>query len=505
MKAGRIKNTSLNIIFSIVLQLVVFVRGLIVPRIIIPTYGSDINGVFSSISQFLAYISLLEAGIGSIFRASLYKPLAENDMETVSGVINAQKRFYKRIGCIFIVYVAVLCFIYPYIAKTNASRGFVITCILILCVNTLTEYFVSLPYVSLLSADQKIRISYIVSIVYTLVNILVSLFWAAFKADIRLIYLSMCVIGLLRPLFYSIYIKKHYKLDKTIKPNENALSQRWNGMVHHFAFYIHTNTDTAILTILISTAMVSVYNIYGAIVFGVERIISSISTGIAASLGNLLVSNDKKRIDDTVNIYEFVQGSVATILFTITSLMLIPFISLYTAKMTDINYIRPEFGYTLIAAESMYCFRCIYSTISMNANKFKETQLGAILECVINILFSLFFVVVLKLGILGVAIGTLVAMSVRYAFEVWFLSKNVIFRSVFSAMKMLVVSCSVAALSIVICRSIIPYADTDTFIKWIIYAIITGIVTLSVSFAVYYIFFKKTMMMLFDRVIHKNK
>ena len=69
--------------------------------------------------------------------------------------------------------------------------------------------------------------------------------------------------------------------------------------------------------------MVSVYNIYGAIVFGVERIISSISTGIAASLGNLLVSNDKKRIDDTVNIYEFVQGSVATILFTITSLMLI--------------------------------------------------------------------------------------------------------------------------------------------------------------------------------------
>ena len=84
MNNGRTKNATLNIAFSLILQLVTFVRGLILPRIIIPIYGSDVNGLISSIAQFLTYISLLEAGVGSIFRTSLYKPLAPDSPATSS-------------------------------------------------------------------------------------------------------------------------------------------------------------------------------------------------------------------------------------------------------------------------------------------------------------------------------------------------------------------------------------------------------------------------------------
>ena len=171
MSAGRTKNATLNILFAIILQLVTFVRGLILPRIIIPAYGSDINGLVSSITQFLTYISLLEAGVGTIFRSSLYKPLADGDTDKVSGVINEQKRFYRKIGLVFVFYVIALCFIYPLIAKTKISTEYIVSFILILSISTFAEYFISLPYVSLLSADQKVRISYIVSIVYTIVNI----------------------------------------------------------------------------------------------------------------------------------------------------------------------------------------------------------------------------------------------------------------------------------------------------------------------------------------------
>ena len=113
MSKSRTKNAALNIAFSLLLQLVLFVKGLILPRIIIPAYGSDVNGLVSSISQFLAYISLLEAGVGSIFRASLYKPLARGDMDSVSGIINEQKRFYRKIGTIFVGYVVALCLCIP--------------------------------------------------------------------------------------------------------------------------------------------------------------------------------------------------------------------------------------------------------------------------------------------------------------------------------------------------------------------------------------------------------
>lgn len=477
MTEGRTKNAGLNILFAILLQFVTFVRGLILPRIIIPAYGSDVNGLISSIAQFLTYISLLEAGVGSIFRTSLYKPLSNGDMAGVSGIINEQKRFYRKIGCIFIFYVLALCVFYPLIAKTDMSKTYIISCILILSVSTFAEYFFSLPYVSLLSADQKVRISYIVSIVYTVVNIVVSLFWVSLKADIRLIYLSMCVIGLLRPLFYTLYVKKHYKLFKHAKPDKTALNQRWNGMVHHFAFYIHTNTDSAILTVFISTAMVSVYNVYGAVILGIERIITSISTGTAAGLGNLLTTDDKQRIDQTVNMFEFVQGSVATVFYTITALLLIPFVRIYSANMTDMNYIQPLFGYVFIFAEAIYCFRCIYSTISTNANKFKETQLGAILECATNIVISLLLVIFARLGILGVAVGTAAAMFARYIFEIVFLSRNVIGRPVGKALKMLFLSMLISAVSVLICNIILDYSYIDSASKWVLMAIPTGIIT----------------------------
>ena len=500
MSNSRSKNTILNIAFSLLLQLVTFIKGLVLPRIIIPAYGSDVNGLISSIAQFIAYISLLEAGVGSIFRASLYKPLSHGDMEGVSGIINAQKHFYRKIGMIFILYVAALCAFYPFIAKSDIAKPYIISLILILSFGTFAEYFVSLPYVSLLSADQKIRINYIVSILYTVVNIIVSLIVVGLKADIRFIYLSMCVIGLLRPVFYIFYVKKHYKLNKKSQPDKTALDQRWNGMVHHFAYYTHTNTDSTILTIFIGTAMVSVYNVYGAIIFGIEKIITSISSGAAAGIGNLIESSNKEQINKTINQFELLQGGLATALYTITALLLIPFLRLYTADMTDMNYIQPLFGYILIVAEVIYCFRCIYSTVSTNANKFKETQLGAILECVVNIGVSLILVIVFELGLPGIAIGTVAGMLTRYIFEVRFLSKNVLHRSSLKATKMFFVSSAVMVISISFCNLILDYNSIDTFGKWILYAIITTFIIGLFAFVLYYVFYRKTINALIMRL-----
>ncbi len=491
MNSNRTKNATLNIIFSILLQLVFFIRGLILPRIIIPAYGSDVNGLISSITQFLGYISLLEAGVGSIFRTSLYKPLAKGDIDAVSGIINEQKTFYRKIGAVFAIYVGALCIVYPLIAKTQVGRLYIISTILILCVSTFTEYFVSLPYVSLLSADQKIRISYVVSIVYSIVNILVTLFCVSLKADIRLIYVSTSIIGLLRPLFYTLYVKKHYILNKNAKPDKSALDQRWNGMVHHFAYYIHTNTATAILTVFISTAVVSIYNIYGAIVLGVERIITSVSTGAAAGLGNLIAEDNEKQIKSTVNLFEFVQCSVTTVFYTITVLMIIPFVRIFTVDMTDINYIEPLFAYVFILAEFIYCFRCVYSTISTNANKYKETQKGAVLECVVNLVMSLILIIFFKLGILGVAIGSLFGMLSRYLFEINFLSKEVLNRSSLKALKMLFVSLLVVAISIVLCNVIFDYESIKTMFSWVLYAAVTSLIVICVSSVVYCLTYKE--------------
>ena len=66
----RSKKAILNIISSLLLQVTTLICGFIVPKIIIEKFGSNVNGLVSSITQFLAYITLLEAGIGPVIKSA---------------------------------------------------------------------------------------------------------------------------------------------------------------------------------------------------------------------------------------------------------------------------------------------------------------------------------------------------------------------------------------------------------------------------------------------------
>ena len=91
----RSKSAILSTVTSILLQVLNIISALIIPRMIIAAYGSDVNGVISSITQFLGYVSLLQAGVGAAFRASLYKPLSDGDKNRLSVIVKAGSIFLR--------------------------------------------------------------------------------------------------------------------------------------------------------------------------------------------------------------------------------------------------------------------------------------------------------------------------------------------------------------------------------------------------------------------------
>ena len=91
-----------SVISTLILEAVTLICGLIVPRLLLQTYGSEAYGATTSIAQFLSYITLLEGGIGSIARASLYKPLADNDKERISIVMNEMQHYFRILAFISI-------------------------------------------------------------------------------------------------------------------------------------------------------------------------------------------------------------------------------------------------------------------------------------------------------------------------------------------------------------------------------------------------------------------
>lgn len=493
-KLSRTRNAKLNWLSSLGLQIITAVCGLILPRIIIPAYGSEVNGTIASITQFISYMTLLEAGVGSVFRASLYKPLYDNDMQQVSGIVNAQKNYYRKLGFIFVGYIVVLCFTYPFIVRTEQDREFIIILIIILSTETFLEYFVSLPYKSLIVADQMVRLVNLMSCIVRICIIVITVIFVKLGTGIIAIKAATAAVAVIQPVTYLVYAKRHYKLDKNAEPDPSALSQRKNGMVHHIAYYIHRNTDILLLSVLVGTTTVSIYSVYLAVVAGIEKVITSVSGSLNAGIGNVLTSGDKKAIDKTIDNFELIQTMITTILFSITAMMLLPFIRLYTAKMTDANYIQPVFGYILIAAEAVYCIRSVYSTITINGNKFKETQTGAILEGATNLVVSfllILFSTTESTKLIGIAIGTLAGMSVRLIFDIRYLKKGLIYRSISKALKTIAVCVSASGISIIICNLLIDYS-CNSVIEWIVKAFLTAILITAVTVGMCYVFKQDT-------------
>ena len=159
-KSIKNKVALINIILSLILQICAVVSGFIIPKLILSYFGSNVNGLVSSLAQFLNYISLLEGGVTGVITANLYKPLINNDEEKISSIIKTTSMFYKKIGLIFILYSILLAFIYPVIFNTNFTFIYIFTLTLIMSINLLIQYMFSLTYRTLLNADKKVYLVY---------------------------------------------------------------------------------------------------------------------------------------------------------------------------------------------------------------------------------------------------------------------------------------------------------------------------------------------------------
>lgn len=118
------------------------IAGFITPRFMLTAYGSEINGLISSILQFISYFNLVEAGLSSAAVYSLYKPIAEKDYNRINRIVVAAKHFYVKSGFIFVGLVVILAICYPFITdSTVLDQTSIFVLVLVLGVNGSLEFF----------------------------------------------------------------------------------------------------------------------------------------------------------------------------------------------------------------------------------------------------------------------------------------------------------------------------------------------------------------------------
>jgi hypothetical protein len=115
---------------------------------------------------------------------------------------------------------------------------------------------------------------------------------------------------------------------------------------------------------------------------------------------------------------------VALVLFGCAGVLIIPFVRLYTAGITDANYIQPLFALLMLLAEAMNCLALTYTTLPISANRLKQSRWGSYGEAILNIGLSL--LLIRWNPLLGVGIGTLAATLFKVVFYMHFTAGNIL-------------------------------------------------------------------------------
>lgn len=500
----RSKKALYNIVSNLLLQIIIVIYGFIVPKIIISNFGSSVNGLIASITQFLSYIVLLESGFGPVVKAILYKPIAQKDNKTIARILKSSEKFFRVIAYIFLAYIAILCVLYPMIVSKDFGYTYTVSLIVIIAISTFAEYFFGMVYRLFLQADQKTYVISIIQIATYIISMIVIVILAKFDVSVQVIKLSAGLIFILRPLIQNYYVKKKYNINLKNVEGKYNIKQKWDGLAQHIASVIHGKTDITLLTIFCSLAEVSVYSVYYLVVKGIKSLFQAFSGGFDASFGDMIAKNEINNLNKKFDIYEVLYCTISTIVYSCTIILIVPFVMVYTKNVTDADYIRYLFGALLVISEYAWSIRLPYSSLVLAAGHFKETRIGAWVETFTNVIISL--VLISKYGLVGAAIGTIVAMTIRTIEFVYHANKYILKRNILMSIKKIALVI-IQTVIIVFVSKYIPYLENVSYFKFIINGFITlaysSIIVLLMNYIFYGDRFKEVFKTL-KRIVKKN-
>ena len=499
MYMTRSKKLALNTTISLINQLVIVICGFILPRMFLVTYGSAVNGLQASITQCLGFIALCELGVGAVVQSALYKPLAKKNEEEISKIICSAERFFHKLGWLLLVYTLVLMVFYPLIIKKEFGFIYTSSLILIISLSSFAQYFLGITYRLLLNADQMGFIQLSLHIITLILNTIIAVTLMKSGVSIHWVKLVSSIIFIVQPICLILYVHKHYHINHKLKLNTEPIKQKWNGIAQHISAFVLGGTDIAVLTLFCSLDAVSVYTVYNLVINGIKQFVFAFTAGVQATFGNMLVNQEMDNLRTSFSHFEWLMHTVTTFLFGMTGLLIVPFVQVYTKGVTDTNYIVPSFAMLFTCAIAMHCLRLPYNIMILAAGHYKETQNSAFIEAGINIVLSV--LLVFKYGLIGVVIGTLLALTYRTIYFAYYLSHNIIGRELTHFRKHILIDIF-TIIGMIICTCSFKMTEIS-YGAWFVLACKTGIICLIISTVINWLFYCQEITQLYRRIMNK--
>lgn len=412
MNSTRTKNSIINSIVSVIMQVLMILISFIGRTFFIKILGAEYLGINGLFTNILSILSFAELGVGTAIIYSLYKPIASNDEKKISAYVNLYKKAYRAIGFIILAVGLIIIPALPLVIKDfNQYSNININLIYILfLLNSSMTYFYSYKR-SLIVANQKKYIDSInrvvclillngtqIIILYTTHNYILYLIIQILFSIIENI--SITTIANKMYPYLNLYkkerITQHEK--KNIVQNVKAL------IMHKVGSTVVSNTSSILMSAFIGLSTVGIYSNYSMIITAIQTIINQMFTSITSSVGNL---NTEDNVEKSHNVFwriEFINFWLTSMISVMLLTILNDFIKLWVGKeylldfqilvVIVINFFLYEMRQTLFIYKNTYAI-------------FKNDRYVPLIEACINLVASI--VLVKIMGITGIFLGTIIS------------------------------------------------------------------------------------------------
>jgi len=406
------KKTITNSVFGFVSQLVIIIMGLVIPRIVLVSYGSDTNGLTNTIGQIFTYMALLEAGISVSARNAFYKPIKENDKSGISFVASLAKRYYRKISIIYLFIVVCLSIALPYIFKTSISYWTICLYTLFEGLTSVVSFYFINTWVTFLQAKGETYIINIFSLIGKVLCYCVKITLSLMSYNIVYIQIGYFGVSLIVLFLYRHYMMRKYGwINYSYDTKNEKLKDKNANLLSEIAWVVFSSTDMIVISAFISTSASSVYAIYNNIYLAINTLLFSVYSAVNYHLGLIFNSGDMeryKRIHDAF-MTTFV-GSMC-MLMSICYYLILPFVKLYTNGVTDVNYVYKYLPILFCLVQILSWSRYVTGNLIGISFRQKPAIKINIIEAVTNLLLSIILVV--RMGIEGVLLATVIALPLK--------------------------------------------------------------------------------------------
>lgn len=414
----RVRNSLRNISAAMAQYIITILINFVARAVFIKTLGAEYLGLNSLLTSIISMLSIAELGIASAIVFTMYKPIAENDKETIKSLMKFYRNCYRIIGCI--VLILGICFI-PFlnlIIESNSFSESIYIIYILFLLDTLFSYLFSYKR-SILYAHQKNYMINLIGLIYTLCLNAVQIFILLLTGNYILYLLIKVVFRLIENSIINIIANRKYpylkeknvkKLDKSIL---SEIFKKVKGLFFHkIGTFIVLGTDNLIISKYLGLTTLGLFTNYTLIVNTLTTLFNQIIVGTTASLGNLLTEGNTEKsfnIYKKLSLFNFWIFSFATIsIYCIID----PFITIWIGS----EYLLSK-SVLLVICLNFYIqgMRNVFNLFRAAAGIYYEDRYIPLIESIINLVVSI--ILVNFLGLKGVILGTIISSSILFAYS----------------------------------------------------------------------------------------